>query len=229
MRSRVLALAACLAALAALAGCGPGATKKIDAPEALAAKAPDRPLLEGCSAWTRVKAAGLSVWSQACATQRLVGDDSARALVLETLNDQGAVVARDAVIQLFEAANNLDSLAATLMQAGGAPVGATCALAPAPAVVPLPEGVQRYVLTPTGQTNVAWERAVTSDIAPDTPPCGRYGVAIVGDRYLELRPEHPDKAVFVELGSEIQIYEPNTVAITPVSEPHAEGGKAAGH
>jgi hypothetical protein len=219
MRSAVWVATALMAA-----ACGPGATKKIEA-----AGAAKQPLLEGCTGWAQVKAAGVSLWSQTCRNQRLVGAADGSEIFLETLDASGAVIDRSVAVEIFNDPGDLTVLAATLMQTGGAPTNATCALEPAQAIVPLTAGTTRYVLAPTGDWETTWSRAVTSDVAPDTAPCGRFGVAIVGDRYIQRQAAHPGKAVFVDLGSEIQIYEPNTLAFIGGGDKHLSGEKSSGH
>jgi hypothetical protein len=105
-----------------------------------------------------------------------------------------------------------EALISTLLAAGAAPAEAHCALAPKEGAPP--EGRQRFVLTPIADTKEAWLAAHAADPPVVTPlPCGAYGVALVGDRYFELDPAHPDRLVFVELGSELQICEPDTLEL----------------
>ena len=44
-------------------------------------------------------------------------------------------------------------------------------------------------------------------------PCGDMGVGFVGDRYFQVMPGHPDRVVYVDRGSEIQIFDPATLRV----------------
>ena len=68
-------------------------------------------------------------------------------------------------------------------------------------------GPQLFVFTPTGTAKSEWD-AQAEDLEP---PCGVMGPADSGDRYFQALPDHPETVVFVELGSEIQIFDVNTL------------------
>ena len=76
------------------------------------------------------------------------------------------------------------------------------------------EGRKRYVLQPNGAAMKAWEAAQDNGTAVEEP-CGRLGIAMVGDRYFEVMPRHPDVVMFVNMGSEIQIFDPATLRVIP--------------
>lgn len=225
IKSGQMAMAAMVLAVL-VSGCGPGATTKTEkgagaaTASATPGAAPSRAPFEGCR-WEYMTGAGLGVWSQVCPTYRLVAEEALKTLFVEDVRD-GQVTRSEAMRVLTLPAGGLPALAEQLAREGGASAPASCALEPVTNLGAQPEGVARYSLGPTGALKDAWDRAVKSDVAPDTPPCGRYGVAIVGDRYIEVQAAHPDKAVFVELGSEIQIYEPSTLMIAAPA--HSAGG-----
>lgn len=231
-----------VAVAATLAACGPGATPKFEKAgytpggahggEAhgadVSSKPPEREAFAGC-AWGQVEGIGLRLWSQTCPNNRLVVDEARGALVIESTVD-GVVQRGDAIRLLTLREGGLPALAADLLAQGNAPSGAQCALTTAPNIVPLPAGVKRYVLEPTGPAKAAWDKANASDTAPDTPPCGIYGVAVLGDRYIEIQDGHPDHAFFVELGSEVQIFEPNSIGFAHAHADDAHGEtKGGGH
>ena len=83
-----------------------------------------------------------------------------------------------------------------------------CVFAPATSLHD--EGRRRFVLEPAGEQKQVWEASVASD-TPMERPCGPLGVSIAGDRYFELLPQDPRKVVFVEMGSEIQNFDPATL------------------
>ena len=57
----------------------------------------------------------------------------------------------------------------------------------------------------------AWDAGPTAE----QDACGPLGAAMVGDRYFEVAPGRPDLVVFVDTGSEIQIFDPQTLTIAP--------------
>lgn len=181
----------------------PTATK---APAALSEREP----FEGCSDWRTERQFGLTIAVQDCPEVKLVADSAQKALFLE----QGG--SRSLALQVFAkpADAGPDVVLPQLLAAGRAPAGATCALEPAPEGLPLAEGQTRFVLTPTGASKTAWERALANvDLVPETQPCGTLGVGVVGDRYIQIDAKRPDMVVFVELGSEAQIYDPATLRV----------------
>ncbi|MFZ4120981.1 MAG: hypothetical protein ACOYKM_04890 [Caulobacterales bacterium] len=211
-------------ALALLWGCGrapeaPQGGAEAPAPVSAAALTllgqtpPDQPALPEC-AWQPFEGAGIVMWTQTCPGQRMVADAPSGRVLREAVED-GALLATSEDIRVLDMpASGLAGLTAQLMLEGGAPAEASCTLNTAPAVIPLPQGRQRYSLEPTGLTRSAWEGALTADEVPETPPCGRYGVSHTGYRYIEIQAAAPTKALFVELGSEVQLFEPNSIQLS---------------
>jgi hypothetical protein len=206
--------AAVLACAIALAGCGPSGPQK-------AAEAPPQPSAAAkatfakCT-WGEVKGETISMWSFTCGpgagNLRLVADDVLPGFVLESTDPLRPE--RTVVVRLFD-------------KAPDAPIGAvleavrdlspglntpTCAFAPAPGVDHSRQ--DHYVLAPTGEAGKAYEAAVASNEVA-TPPCGPLGVSPTGDRYFMVAPAQPDKVMFVDRGSEIQIFDERTLRVTP--------------
>lgn len=218
-------LGASVVLMAALAACGPGATTKTEKSADVAATAPGpapaRAPFDGCS-WEYLSGGGIGLWSQKCSNNRVVVDAARQAAFMELTVD--GQTSRGEIARVFAIPEGgLPALAQTLVREGAGPTGSQCTLEAVAATTDIPQGVARYTLVPTGQTKTAWDRAVASDTAPETPPCGAYGVAIVGDRYIEVQAAHPDRALFVELGSEMSIYEPSTIAFVDAGH----GGESA--
>jgi hypothetical protein len=204
----VLGLAAMLAA------CAPGDTGKRDAAEAPPSPSQAaRETFSGCT-WGEVKGAGLSMWSYACGPQfgnvRLVADETLPGFVVESTAPGG--LDRRTVVQVFRkgAEAPVESLLPAVRAASPGPATDTCALELAPSAE---DGLPRWALTPTGDAKAAWEASLRGDASMD-PPCGALGVASVGDRYFAPLADRPETVVFVELGSEIQIYDHRTLRAT---------------
>ncbi len=197
----------------ALAACSPGDTRKIE-PPTHAAVAPNAAMKEtfaSCT-WGEVKGAGLSIWSYACGPDfgavRLVVDEALPGFALESTGAGG--IERRPVVRVFKKAPDapLDAVLPAVRAASPGPATATCAFTPSRSYDAI--GHTRFVLEPTGDAKTAWDASVQG-AEPGEAPCGELGVSIVGDRYFEISPDRQDTVVFVELGSEIQIFDPETL------------------
>jgi hypothetical protein len=71
-------------------------------------------------------------------------------------------------------------------------------------------GRPTFVLTPAGKGKTAWDEA-QDDTSDMEPPCGTLGVHFEGDRYFQELSGDPSTVVFINAGSEIQIYDPRTL------------------
>lgn len=201
-----------MAALALVAGCGPQAPAPAAPPEPEAAS-PLRgaPEFAGCE-WETVTGATLSIQGFACGpehgNQRIVADDALPGFVLESAGTDGPV--RSVAVRAFakSAEAPLDSILPAVRAASPGPYTARCVFAPAAGVDNAGRG--RVVLEPAGEEKARWEASVMSD-TPMEKPCGDLGVSIAGDRWFEELAGRPTTVVFVEMGSEIQIFDPATL------------------
>ena len=165
-----------------------------------------RETFKGCR-WGQVNGAHLSMWSFACGPdqggERLVADDALPGFAIVSATDPAA---RRVVMRTFAkpAAASITAILPALRAASPGPHTASCTLQSTPG------GPGRYALSPTGNARAAWESAQTSAAEPDFP-CGPLGVGYVGDRYVRLMPGHADTVVFIDEGSEVQIFDPATL------------------
>jgi hypothetical protein len=164
----------------------------------------------GCK-WERVTAGKFAVASFNCdkahGNQHLIGDD---ALPGFWLTDDGG--ARRLAIQLFSKPPKA-SIATVLPRVRAASKGpqtSSCVMVYSAAESQGRPQHKRYVLQPTGPALKAWQTAQDNGEAEEQP-CGRLGVTIVGDRYFEIMPGNPQTVMFVDMGSEIQIFDPATL------------------
>ena len=163
--------------------------------------------------WTRVAGARFSVSSFACGAEQggihLIADDTLPGFWL-TGNDGG----RELVIRLFTKApkSQVSTALPAIRMVSKGPQTATCTLVNTPIDNRDQPGIKRYVLQPSGKALKAWYAAQDKGEAIEEP-CGPLGVAMVGDRYFEVMPNHPDTVIFVNEGSEIQIFDPATVRV----------------
>jgi hypothetical protein len=212
------AMAAIVVLATALAGCGPGDTRKIDA-TAVAAPQPADVMRETFSkcAWGEVKGASASIWSFACGAEagnvRLVADDALPGFVIESTD--AAAPGRSVAIRFFPKAPDapIESILDAVRAASPGEQTATCAFTPA--LGGDHEGKAQYVLAPVGPARAAYDRAFAGDEIPE-PPCGALGISHTGDRTFEVIA--PDKVAFIEFGSEIQIFDATTLKVAEAAE-----------
>lgn len=208
---RTLAAMAVLAA--ALAGCSPGDTRKVDATAVAGPQPSDgmRETFSNCT-WGEVKGASASIWSFACGAGagnvRLAADDALPGFVIESTD--AAAPGRSVAIRFFPKAPDapIGSVLDAVRAASPGAQTATCAFMPAPGADH--EGKPHVVLSPVGPAREAYDRALAGDDVPE-PPCGDLGVSHVGDRVFEV--VAPDKVAFIEFGSEIQIFDASTLKV----------------
>lgn len=161
--------------------------------------------------WETVKGARFSIDSFACGPQfgrmHLEADDDLPGFRLVLDGADGAV--KTEAIRFFEKAPGepIETVLPEVRKASG-PKAAGCGFLPAEGVDN--QGKARMVLSPLGTAKAAWEKSVESD-EPDDQPCGRWGVGISGDRYFFELPGHPEIVVAADMGSEIQIFDPETL------------------
>ena len=194
-----------------LAACGPH-TKPSSSPINVA-KAPDpapiavaRDTFKGCT-WQKVQGARLSIWSFACGpdmgSTHLIADDKVDGFDL-TANGEGRMV-----IRTFAKAANapVDAILPAVKAASPGKDTQTCALVPVPTFDAW--SGQLYDLEPTGAAKAAYDKA--NAVEPQEPPCGDLGIGPDGDRFFAVMKDDPTRVVYVDMGSEIQIFDPNTL------------------
>lgn len=213
---RLKAAVAALSVLALpLAGCNPSqpaAQAETAAPAAADPAPPEaaQAAFAGCQ-WGKVTGSGLSVWSYACGPamsgQSLVPDEEVGGFALISDGLEPSVVIRSFAKPVDAA---IDAALPAIRAASPGPHTATCVLTPMTV-----EGRDPvYLLSPTGAAKTQWDGVEAGKITTGdtTPPCGDLGVGFVGDRYFQVLKAAPTKVVYVDAGSEIQIFDPSTLA-----------------
>ena len=182
----------------------------------LAAAAPplrNAPEFKDCR-WGVVRAGALSLQAFACPASRggehLTGDATLPGFWLEGMND--GKVYRRLVLRTFAKAPAapLAAILSDVRAASPGPRVASCSLYHEPKETPEGSAAKRYVLRLPAAAQRAWDDGATAD----QDACGPLGVGMVGDRYFEVMRGHRDKVVFVDAGSEIQIFDPQTLTIS---------------
>ena len=171
---------------------------------------------KGCT-WGKVQGKGpannLSIWSYACGAamgnEKLVADDSLPGFAIETSGPEG--ITRRTVIRVFTKAADapFDSVLPAIRAASPGPVTARCELV----VVPPSDDLsgRLYELEPVGADKVAYDKA--NAVEPGPAPCGEMGISAVGDRFFKELADDPTKVVLIDMGSEIQIFDPSTLTV----------------
>ncbi len=205
MRKLAVMFALCLAA------CGPrtmphapGPRPVVTDPQPLQVA---RDTFQGCT-WEKVSGAHLSIWSFNCQKAsgvHLVPDDKLGGFDLA--GSEGA----DNVIRTFEKAPGaaIDAALPAIRAASPGKDTATCALVAAPAFDAW--AGKLYSLEPTGKAKTAYDKA--NAVEPQTPPCGSLGIGPEGDRFFTVLPSDPSHVLYVNMGSEIQMFDPNTISV----------------
>ena len=198
--------------LLALTACG-----QASAPEPRPAQIEVRPseamqqTFAGCE-WGRVDGASLSIWSYACGPEhgeaRLVADESLPGFAVESGGSREPVII--AFAKASEAPIHVVLEAVRALSPG--PHTASCVLTPAPQFDRGTAGAV-YTFAPTGETKAEWDAFASGadDAAPMEPPCGELGEQMTGDRYFQVLAGDPSVVVWVNAGSEIQIFDPGSL------------------
>ena len=183
----------------------------MSAPQSEAQPAPQPPqaLSEqfGDCTWGEVRASGVSVWSFACAEQRLVGDEALPGFVRE---DGGQ---RYAVIRLFEKESEAPIDAVLPAIRAASPGAETCVLEPVIGEEYL------YQLMPTGDARHAYDAYINGDTingqTEEPPfPCGPLGPSEGGMVIIEVVAGAPNRVAVILTPSDIPIFDWTTLRAT---------------
>jgi len=164
--------------------------------------------------WGEVTGSRLSVWSYACGPDsgntRLVADDSLPGFAIEGTHD-GQTSRRPAIVIFKKAAEApIGSIVEAVRAKSPGPNSAACTLQPVTVqgTAPGSSGFE-----PTGAAKTQWDGFASgeADAAPVEPPCGDMGPQMAGDRSFRVVEGDPTTVVFIDYGSEIQIFDPSTI------------------
>ena len=192
-------------AVLALAACAP------PQPPAAIEPTPDASRAETFSncVWGEVQSAGVSVWSFACPSDRLVADPALPGFVREVDSPEG--VMRTPVIVLFTKAQT-DPLNAVLPAVRSDSPGAATATCE---FEEMADWVGHYQFMPTGEALAAYDALIggsgSEAAEPDYMPCGVWGPSENGQRVFTIVRGAEDRVAAIDLGSEITIFDPSTL------------------
>lgn len=165
---------------------------------------PSRQPYEGF-VWDEVRGAGLRLLAQRNGSMRVMADPSLPGMVL--VRDGSASPVR--LIQVFDiGVGGISVLTDTLRARGELPVGETCRFRN---IDSGRAGVSRYILVPYG--DYAAHVDSVSALGPVPSTCGGWGVGNSGMRYFETYDSSPSKAVFVEIGQEMPLFDEKSIIL----------------
>lgn len=166
-----------------------------------------RDTFTGCT-WQKVTGAHLSIWSFNCPAQanglHLVPNDKLGGFDLATIGQPSSNIIRSFMIP---AGSGIDAALPAIRAASPGKDTATCALVPVPTFDAW--AGKLYDLEPTGAAKKAYDKA--NVVEPQDPPCGALGIGPEGDRFFAILPTDPTRVLYVDMGSEIQPFDPNTL------------------
>ncbi len=198
-------------AVMVMAACAP----KPSAPPAPMQAAADT--FKGCT-WQQVTGKTLSIWSFACGPDssnlHMVADETLPGFALVSHRADDDSGSYSPVIRTFAKAADapVESILPQVRLASPGPETAACAFETGQD--PLNPDYSRrklYQLAPTGAAKAKWDQTVKTGEGDATPPCGAMGVAMDGDRVFEVMPDDPTHVVYIDYGSEIQVFDTNTL------------------
>ncbi|HVZ30333.1 MAG TPA: hypothetical protein VG839_08060 [Asticcacaulis sp.] len=187
------------------------------------AKAPEAPkpqqymadTFKGCT-WGEVRGKTLSIWSYACGPDsshiHLVADDTLPGFGLVGDGGEPGVQTYTPVIRTYakEASAPIDAILPEIRKLSPGPHTDTCTLqAAADPLDPDHSKRKLFQLAPTGAAKTAWDKA--EQTGDGTPPCGEMGVSFAGDRLFEVMADDPARVVYIDYGSEVQIFDTTTL------------------
>lgn len=203
----------CAAAL--LTACTPPAPKgegdkKASAEPALTMPQPSEEMAATFAAcqWGELTSAGLSIWSYACANDRLVADAALPGFYRETRDENGQTF-RHPVIRIFTKPPEalLDAVQEQVRAAS--PGSETCTIEPG--------AHGDHVLMPNGAAAKAYQQFIEGKAEGPSMPCGPLGPREAGGAVFRLIEGAPDKVVMIDFPSEIAIFDADTLKAAPAA------------
>ena len=174
--------------------------------------------------WEIVSGAGLQFWAQRDSQTCVVTDGLLEGAVVKH-TDRSRSDGRP-VIKIFHIEDgDIDDVLDQLEESPGWNSEETCKFKEVDCDR---KGVTRYVLVPTGDYADRFEAAMEAKEAiPST--CNGWGVGNSGRRYFEIHDSHPDKAIFMEIGQEQPLFDPESIVLTDIPLQTVRGELVIGH
>ena len=174
--------------------------------------------------WETVSGAGLQFWAQRDSLTCVVTDGLLEAAFVKRTNY--ASPSGRPVISIFHIQDgDIDDVLDQLKESTGWKSEETCKFKEEEGTR---KGVTRYVLVPTGDYADRIEAAMANGEAiPST--CNGWGMGNSGRRYFEIHDNCPDKAIFVEIGQEKPLFDPESIVLYELPLQTVKGELTMGH
>jgi hypothetical protein len=161
--------------------------------------------------WEWKAGGGIGVWAERCDLDtglwQLRYDEALPGFALTVDGGDVAVV-----LQTFAkpAEAPVSAILPDLRRRGYIPDDEECVFAPA-AIRPAARTIAFFDIQPTGARKAAFE-ATPVDEVPE-PPCGDYGWSTHGIRYFMTDTRFPDRVIYVDIGEDGMMFDPETVTL----------------
>lgn len=160
--------------------------------------------------WEVVSGAGLKFWAQYNPNIHVITDDILQEAIVE--NKDSLYHSKRTVIKIFPLENGkIEDVLNLLAAKPGWDHSQTCKFQKQ-TCGKIRQGVTRYVLVPDGDYARQYERQSAQEPIPST--CNGWGVGNSGMRYFEIHDNQPDKALFIEIGQDMPLFDPESIVQT---------------
>jgi hypothetical protein len=168
---------------------------------------PSRDPYEGFH-WEIVEDNGIKFWAQRNETIHMIVNTGGEAGIVDDNCSKGTSFQMKIKV-LPLPSQNIADLLSLLKQSPEWNTAITCAFR---TVNSGRKGVQRYVLELSGPSAESFIKESEQEPIPST--CGGWGIGNSGMRYFEIHENHPDKAIFVEIGQEAPLFDEQSIVFS---------------
>lgn len=191
-------------------GCSNSAEKKQERAQvkkpALSEK-PSRKAYDGFE-WEKVSGAGIEFWAQRNKDLQVGISETLPGAFIEKI-ENGKPVAVSLAIQVFDLKNQkIEDVFEYIKSVKGWNDKESCAFTK---IKSSRQDVDRYVLMPTGKALHEYE--AKSSLEPICTTCGGWGMGNSGTRYFEIHHNNRSKALFIEIGQEMPLFDEETITV----------------
>lgn len=163
---------------------------------------PSRKAYEGFI-WKKISGAGLSLWVQENDNIQLIPDESLPGILMIRKKDNIS----HRLIQVFKLPNHdINDVIKTLEKTSNWDKQQTCQFKE---IQSGRKKVKRFIMVPDGEYAEKIKKQMKSEPIP--APCNGWGVGNSGSRYFEIHEDHPDKAIFIEIGQDAPLFDENSI------------------
>lgn len=158
--------------------------------------------------WEKVSGAGIEFWAQRSDSIQVGISETLPGAFVEKI-ENGKPVALELVIQVFDLKNKkIEDVFDYLTGYYSWDENEKCSFTK---IETDRADVDRYILMPSGEALRNYEKQSQSE--PVLSTCGGWGLGNSGARYFEIHHNNPGKALFIELGQEEPLFEPESIIV----------------